>query len=140
ISIYRFRLNIFMPFNITEFNSSIGQLGIQRTTHYAVNLSGPAGLPNSGLLTEIPLRVNSVNLPGANFALDDIKHKGFGLPERRPIQAGFEDIAMTIIADARGDIHNSLHDWFELIFPTNDENIGSNNVEYFEYPNNYYGD
>ena len=128
-----------MAFNINEFNASISKLGVQRASHYAVNISAPPGLSTSGVLTDLPIRINSINLPGTTLGMDDIKFSGFGLSERRPNAVTYEDITMTIIADANGRILDFLHEWMELVFPTSVERNGSDSVEYFEYPNNYYG-
>lgn len=128
-----------MAFNINELSSSLSRYGYQKTSHYACSIILPSSMSNSGIFKETPLRVNSVNLPGFNLGTDEIKHKGFGLNEKRPIQTSFEEISMTIIADGQGMLSNTLHDWLEMIFPTNDEDSGSENVEYFEYPINYYG-
>lgn len=127
-----------MAFNISEIRSSISELGIQKTAHFACSIMLPPSI--SGRSMDYTLhRVNSVNLPGFNLSTDDIRHKGFGLSEKRPIQAGYEDVSVTLIADGKGEMLDSLMEWMELIYPTNTETHSDSNVEYFEYPSNYYG-
>lgn len=128
-----------MPFDIQELKSSLNRKGYQKGSHFAVNIAPPPimGLPS--IITDIPIRTNSVNLPGVNLGVDEIKHKGYGLGERRPLSVGYEDVTLTLIADASGEINNFLHDWMELIHPTDDERVGTDSVEFFEYPNEYYG-
>lgn len=126
-----------MPFSINEIKATLSDIGYQKSSHFACNIIPPASMNARGdfFLT----RVNSMNLPGFNLGTDDIRYKGFGLSEKRPIQTSFEDVSLTIIADNRGEIHNTLHDWFELIHPTNDEEIGTEDIEYYNYPVEYYG-
>lgn len=85
------------------------------------------------------MRVSSANMPGVNFATDDFKVKGYGLNESRPIGVTYEDVTLTIIADSSGLVYDLFHEWSELIFPTDAEAKGTDNTEFYEYPNNYYG-
>ena len=128
-----------MSFKIMDFKSSISKLGVQKTSHYSGTIIFPSALSTTVDTKELSMRINSLNLPGANIQTDDIKHTGFGLSEKRPVQLGYEDITFTIIADARGKIHNDLHKWIQLVFPTVSDENSSKDLEYFEYPNNYYG-
>lgn len=128
-----------MAFNITELKSSIGKLGVQKNTTFACTITPPVSLQSHSILTDLPFRVSSANLPGVVVTTDDFKTKGFGLNESRPIGVGFDDINLTIIADAKGRVHQFLHEWLELIMPTNSEDGDADDVEFFEYPNNYYG-
>lgn len=128
-----------MPFNINELSSSISKYGVQRTSHYTANITLPSILGDKGIMTESPIRVNSVNLPGINLASDEIKYKGFGLTEKRAIQSNYDDIAITMIADHSGRLSDAMYSWFELIHPADIEKHNSMDIEYMEYPNNYYG-
>lgn len=127
-----------MPFNISEIRSSISDLGLQKTSHFACSIMMPPSISGRGMDYSL-VRVNSVNLPGYNLSTDDIRHKGYGLTEKRPIQTQFEDVSVTLIADGKGEMLDSLHKWMELITPTNPEQHGDDEVEYYEYPTNYYG-
>jgi len=49
---------------------------------------------------------------------------------------GFEDIVVTIIADAEGKINNLFMKWIELSMQINEE---ESNAEYINYPVNIYG-
>jgi len=128
-----------MAFDISELSASISRYGIQRATHYSSLITLPSVLGSNTIASELPLRINSMNTPGTNFGTDEIKHKGFGLNEKRPVSVTFDDINLTIIADGQGRISNMLQQWVDLIFPSNIQTSDAENVEYFEYPNNYYG-
>lgn len=128
-----------MAFNLNNIRSEIDSRGWQKASHFIVRITPPASLPDpNGIFQSLPARINSTNIPGFNFVLDDVKHKGFGLTEKRPMNVQYEDINLTIIADAGGLVLGELIKWGELIMPTNDED-GSDKVEYLEFPENYYG-
>lgn len=127
-----------MPFNISELSASISGLGVQKSSHFSALVTLPPIL-SDGITNELQLRINSINLPGVNFGVDEIKHKGFGLSEKRPMSVTYDDVSVTIIADGQGRFAETFNQWNELILPSNIENTGSDNVEYFEYPENYYG-
>lgn len=125
-----------MAFNLDEILSSINKSGLQKSSHVSCIITPPSSLSDDGVFRDLEFRVNSVNFPGFSLGTDEYRHMGVGLNEKRPISAGFEDISITIIADGQGKIHNKLHDWFELIYPTDPD---SEDAEHFEYPENYYG-
>ena len=129
-----------MAFRIDEITSSVNKYGVQKASHFACNISLPPSL-NNGIMDQSPFRVSSINFPGFTLGTDDIRVRGYGLAEKRPIQTSFDDISVTIIADASGRIQDKLMDWMEYINPIDPERagVGQSNVEYYEYPNNYYG-
>jgi hypothetical protein len=128
-----------LPFEINELRSSISKHGVQKASHFTAMITLPSSVPDSdGIMGDAVIRVNSINLPGVNFGLDEIRHKGFGLGEKRPLSASYDDISLTLIADGQGKLASTLHRWMEFIFPS-DIARGADGVEYFEYPNNYYG-
>lgn len=126
-----------MAFNIQDIKSALSKDGYQKTSHFACSIIMPAALSSTPFDYTVA-RCNSVNLPGFNLGTDEYRHKGFGLTEKRPNQASFEDVTVTIIADAQGKIYDALYKWHELIYPIDDSN-SDEDVEYFEYPNVYYG-
>lgn len=128
-----------MAFEINDLRSSIARYGMQKASHYTSLVTLPSTLGGDNIMSETPLRINSVNLPGITLATDEIRHKGFGVGEKRPVSTSYDDISITIIADGGGRIAKTMNDWMELIFPTNIEISGAENIEYFEYPVNYFG-
>lgn len=128
-----------MAFDVNEFKAVIGQRGIQRNNHFAVNFAPPSAVQIPGLINDLPILCNTVNLPGFNISADDIRHKGYGLTEKRPSQVSFEDITLTIIADSKGEVLDFVHSWFRLVFPHGNTE-DSSNVEFFGYPMDYYGE
>lgn len=127
-----------MPFEIDDILASFSDVGYQKPSHFAVAIIPPTNLQNK-FYGQMVTRANSVNIPGVNLGIDNIRHKGFGLDEKRPTTKSFEDVAVTLIADHSGNIHGALSDWLEIIMPTDIEIKSADDVEYFEYPENYYG-
>lgn len=127
-----------MPFDITEFSSQLSRRGVQKPSHYQLLITPPATI-ETPVVRDFIFRANSANLPGFNIGYDDIKHKGYGLGEKRANTISFEDITVTVIVDGQGETKKFFNDWMELILPTNDGVHGTSNVEMFEYPVNYYG-
>lgn len=127
-----------MAFDITELMGTLSADGYQKSSALATSIVLPAALSNTPIMSNVPFRTNSANLPGFQIQVDEFRHKGYGLTEKRPLQMTYDDITVTIIADGNGGVIEAFHKWMELVFPT-DNTDGSDNVEYFEYPNNYYG-
>lgn len=128
-----------MGFSISELSGSLSRYGYQKTSAFSCAITLPPAMTGNDIFKETLFRVNSCNTPGINFGMDTIKHRGFGLDEKRPVAVSYTDVSLTIISDGQGEIHKTLSEWGELILPTNSESIGTDNTEYFEYPNNYYG-
>lgn len=128
-----------MPFDIVDFSSKISKRGFQKTSHYEVIITPPTLLTSSEIVSDIPFRANSVNIPGITLDSDNIKHKGYGLSEKRANGANFSDLAITFIVDGHGELPKFFLDWMELIHPTDEETYGVDGVEFLEYPVNYYG-
>ena len=128
-----------MVFSINEFKSIVNKYGLQRENHFAVHITPPAGIDAPDIIHDFPLLCDSANLPGFQFATDDIKHKGYGLTEKRPGAVSYDDLILTVIADGQGKVLDMFNQWSELIFPTNDERTDAAQLELIEYPENYYG-
>jgi len=124
-----------MSFHIDNIKSTISKEGVQSLHAFNCFIHPPAAI-RTNIADQLQFRINSINWPGASFELDQIKHKGFGLNESRVIGVGFEDIVITIIADAEGKINNLFMKWIELTMQINEE---ENQSEYINYPVNIYG-
>lgn len=128
-------------FNISEFKAKIGKYGIAKTSSYAVNITPPSQLSDS-FINDLPYLVTSANLPGINLRTEDIRHKGYGVIESRPVEMTFEPITLTIIGDGSGKVLDFLQKWMSMIYnfdgesPSNSYGIPS---EFANYPNLYWG-
>lgn len=87
-----------MPFNIREFNSRIAKSGIGRTNYFeGYVLSGPgmSQLLNAYGSTDVPYRIESLNLPGRNMLT--LEQRYHGVPRQLPYLSSYQPCTMTII-------------------------------------------
>ena len=130
-----------MPFDINEIKSIIGRYGIAKTSTFATLLSPPSAV-KSNIINDLPMLCDTVNLPGINFDLDQTRYKGYGLYEKRPTQASFEDITMTIIADGKGLVLEFIQKWMAYVMNIDGNSPSSSygiKSEIFNFPADYYG-
>jgi len=108
-------------FNISNFVSEIQTRGVLRTNRFEVNFGRPPlFVPDN--TKQNTLRCESVQLPGVSFtSIDGPPRIGYGPIESMPFGVAFEDITLTFIVDARGDIHKFLYQWFNTIVNFNAE-------------------
>lgn len=76
------------------------------------------------------------------MSLDEVRHKGYGLVEKRPNSINFEDFTVSILGDAKGQVLEFVQRWMALI--TNfdeDSEVSADGVpaEMFNYPEEYWG-
>ena len=130
-----------MAFDISELKSVLAKHGIAKTSNYAAMFSPPIALQSS-IINDLPMLCDSVNIPGVSLQTDQVRHKGYGLFEQRPTQATFEDITVTLIADAKGLVLDFLHKWMALVTNYDGESEKSTYgiaSETFNYPEEYWG-
>lgn len=127
-----------MVFSISDFSANISKLSPARLNKYSVMITPPAEL-NLPISEDITLLCDSANLPGASIGLDMIRHKGYGLDEKRPNTISFDDITLTIIADGQGRVLDFLQKWVNHVFSHDEENDNPDSLEMFNYPQEYWG-
>lgn len=128
-------------FNINDIRATMGKYGIARSAHYAVTFTPPSIL-NSPVISDLPFMCDSANLPGVILSLDDVRHKGYGLVEKRPNSITFEDFTVSIIGDASGLVLAFIQDWLSLVTNFDGESEQSTfgiAPEMFNYPAEYWG-
>src|SRR6185503_6122256 len=89
------------------------------------------------ILDDLHMLCDTTNLPGVSLGTDDIRHKGYGIAEKRPTTIGFEDITLTIIGDGGGKVKDLLHKWFNDVISFDNED--ENKTGLFNYPDEYNG-
>ncbi len=110
--------------------------GVQRTSHYAVNITPPSVL-NDSIVRDIPLMCDTAEIPGTMFNTDTFRHKGYGLDERRPNGLATEDVSLSFIGDARSHLIKFFDKWGNKV--VNSHTSTGPGTERFGYPNEYYG-
>ena len=119
----------------------MGKHGIAKPSNFAVNITPPAQI-NSQFISDLPFLVSGSNLPSFAFQVDEVRHKGYGLSEKRPVQATFDDLSLNIIGDAAGRVLEFFQKWYLLIHNFDGESENSAfgvPSESFNYPVDYWG-
>lgn len=130
-----------MVFSINEFKAVIGRYGLAKSSNFAVVFSPPAGVQAS-IINDLPLLVHQVNLPGVQFQTENVRHKGYGIEERRAAAVQFTDLTLTIIGDGEGRVLEFLQQWMMLVMNYSGERGTSTYgtpSETFAYPEDYWG-
>lgn len=107
-----------MTFNISKFVSEIQTRGVMRNNRFEATFVRP---PLTVIKDLVPnkLRCESVQFPGLSFADIPFPRMGTGPIESMPFGVTFDDITLTFIVDARGDVHKFFYLWFSSIINFN---------------------
>lgn len=117
-----------MPFNITEFKSSVVSTELMRSHSYEVYVTPPVGGAQV-----IRLRTESVSTPGASFmSVDGYRPYGYGKTYTLPYASNLQEITMTHMVDAKSEIIQLFYDWTNLIV-----DYGSNRQFHAYYHDTY---
>ena len=119
--------------NINNFMSMISQYGgVDQTNEFEVIITPPLSLAGT-TASEMRFFIDSANLPGISFQTSEISQHGYGPMDRRPSNSLYEEMQMTILADAKGRNIKYLHDWVNTIssFSNSDGRFK------FEFPDEY---
>ena len=127
---------------ITDMIATIDKLGgLTTLNRYTVQITPPSTLISGA--RDIPFLCDTVNSPGIQFATENIKHKGYGLSEKRPISADMDDITATFFVDNSNTIYGFFQKWFQMVTsfdPNHSRNtVHGMSLESFNYPEEYYG-
>lgn len=130
-----------MVADINELRSLMGKYGVARNNLFAMYIFPPAVI-NNPIINDLPILCDSVNLPTLSFVTEEIRHKGYGLMEKRPVHTNFEDISATLIMDGEGHVFRLFEEWQLLINNfTGERGDSSHGVpnEMYNYPADYWG-
>lgn len=119
----------------------LGKYGIGRSTMFAVNIT-PPNVINSSFINDLPLLIDTVNIPSIGILTDKVKIKGYGMEQNYAVGSVHEDVTITIIADGQGKVLEFLDKWVNLTFNT-DSTTSSNKFGIpsgmANYPVEYWG-
>lgn len=102
--------------NIRDFTTSINEKGVLKNNRFEAQFSfGRDSYMDSspaldrGLLS---IRCDSATLPGVSFATADGPPRlGYGPVEKHPYNPMFDDLTLSFMVDAGGQIHKMFYDW-----------------------------
>jgi len=118
--------------NIRNFTASINDKGVLKNNRFEAQfgfglgsyMSSSSAL-DSGLIT---IRCDSATLPGVAFATADGPPRlGYGPVEKHPYNPLFDDLTLTFMVDAGGQIHKMFYDWIGSI--VNFEGYGARTLD-----------
>lgn len=150
-----------MAFDVQKIKSAIGKGGVLQNNKYDVKIFFPLGSPMGGsflnLITgqskiglasdgqltaqsqvtqDLSYRCVSATLPGLNLRTTDNSRWGFGLQEKMPVNAAYNDCGLDFICDRYGSAYKFWYSWINYIFSANGEET-NNVVDRLLGPNNF---
>jgi hypothetical protein len=101
--------------------AGVRKWGIEKPNLTYVGLTPPnlfgGVVPDAGALLSqlVTLRAERVNQPGIQLMTSSVRRHGVGPLEKKPYSAGFNDVTVSFIGDARGIIHQFFYVWMSAI-------------------------
>jgi len=108
--------------------AGIRKWGIEKPSLTYIGISAPkiftdnintrqAVVPDAGAILDklVTLRAERVNQPGVQLMTSSVRRHGVGPLEKKPFSAGFNDVSISFIGDARGVIHQFFYVWMNSI-------------------------
>ena len=91
--------------------------------------AGPAGSREreANILPSLEFFCESVNMPGVNIIPADYARQGYGVLDRRPINAVVPEVAATFLIDGKGETLQFFRKWMANIVNYDDIGINFNN-------------
>lgn len=106
--------------NIKNFTASINEKGVLKNNRFEAQFTfkrdsymNSSSALDGGLIT---IRCDSATLPGVSFATADGPPRlGYGPVEKHPYNPMFDDLTLSFMVDAGGQIHKMFYDWASCI-------------------------
>jgi hypothetical protein len=108
-----------MPFNINEFSTQIGLLGVLKPNKFDVQI-----IPNNNnfydnndpLLIAINFRAEQFALPGVTIKVNDINRYGIGPKQKFATNVAYQTVSMTLVETEQALILKFFTQWMNKIF------------------------
>lgn len=128
--------------NINDILATINKLGgLAKPNRFAVQITAPTTMASAA--RDLVYLCDTVNLPDLQFQTEDIKNKGYGLSEKRPVGVTFGDVTATFFIDNNGVSLRFFQTWVSRVFSFNtslsDKKINGLSAESYNYPADYSG-
>lgn len=129
---------------ITDMIAHINKVGgLVTSNRFAVEITPPTSLQAQDRARSIPFLCDTVNAPGIQFGVESVKHKGYGLGEKRPTSMEMDDITATFFIDNKRLILGFFQRWMQHIIsfdPNHSRSkVSEMSLESFNYPEEYWG-
>lgn len=129
-----------MAFSLNEFTAVLGKYGIAKPSSFAVFLSPPASIGGT-IINDIPMLCENASVPGVSLVLDETKHMGYGLTEKRPSAITYDEITLILIGDGQGRVYEMMRKWLALVGNFDGTAQTSYGIQqgFFNFPAEYWG-
>lgn len=98
-----------MSFNVTEIQSTIGKLGVLKSSHFETVIT----FPNGVIDRELTARIDSAELPGRSIQTSNVKY--YGVPSRVGYDVTYPEIGVTMICSESMREKLLMTQWQDLI-------------------------
>jgi hypothetical protein len=120
-----------MPFNIDTFKSNLDEYGYLQNNKYEfivfpppmfvgktlLNVSVPTTENSSyGITNNLRFRIDSVRAPGIQLLSADNNRYGIGPTQKQPFGAQFNELGISFISDAYGELWQYWYNWLREIY------------------------
>jgi hypothetical protein len=107
-----------MPFNISTFSAQISDYGFLTPNKFQLIVTPPRIILNdsSEISNQLKFRVEGVIAPSINLTLMDVNRYGVGPVQKNPVNATFNTMSLTFVADSYSYIWNFWYQWIQQIF------------------------
>lgn len=113
-----------MAFTIDGPGSIKGQInkrnGVLRTNRFLFRTTTPPVLLNNytnGFSNSVEYYCQSINFPGYQIAMGDVRRWTYGPNEKRPFGPNFQQLQMNFISDGNNDMWKFFTEWMSFIIP-----------------------
>ena len=128
-----------MAFNISEIKSTLNRYGgPARTSHFDVTITNPRSLSTAGngmSTRDLVFFAEAAEVPGVSLQTSEIRHGGYGFPDKRPYRTGFVDVNIRFVEDAEAKSLTFFQKWVDSIAKFSDR--GSSAKDTYLYPDEY---
>lgn len=112
-------------FSVEDFRNGVAKTGLTKGNKYVLRVKLPPLLTGVGDITEIFLRIDSVELPGKQLATSEVKY--YGPPRKSPYGMVYEDLNCTLLLSANLRERYIFSQWMNAIY-----NYDTAHISYFK--------
>ena len=114
-------------FNINKFKQNVSDYGYLYNNAFEVLIATPqvifnailgqssSSVPTQKIAENLKLRIDQVRAPGISLMTNDVNRYGIGATQKMPINAQFQEVNFSIIADEYGEIWQYWYQWLRAI-------------------------
>ncbi len=114
-------------FNINRFKQNVSDYGYLYTNAFEVLIATPqvifnaligqsgSNVPTQKIAENLKMRIDQVRAPGMTLMTSDVNRYGIGTTQKMPINAQFQEVSFSMMADEYGEIWQYWFQWLRAI-------------------------